>query len=136
MTFFQRLHNRVLIFIRRKKHYSMHYKMWDYIVAHLLSDSEYMLSDPMYISYLKKRFLEINHYDEKLVFQKCFLCDLYYGTLKASECTECPFYKSCGVSCICDNSPFRTVVNKDNERTARVEAAIIIRDCVLRKGGK
>lgn len=37
MTLFQRLRNKVLISIRRKKHYSMHYKMWDYIVAHLVS---------------------------------------------------------------------------------------------------
>lgn len=135
MTLFQRLRNKVLISIRRKKNYSMHYKMWDYIAARLQSDSECMLDDSMYISKLKKRFLEISHY-KKAVFKNCFLCDLYYGTLKCHDCRKCPLRELYNTSCVGDNSPFRTVCNMENTRAVRVEAAKKIRDCVLIKGGK
>lgn len=135
MTQFQRLCNRILIFIRRKKHYFMHYKMWDYISTQLQSNSECTHNDSSYIDNLKRRFLEINHY-KKEVYHRCFLCDLYNGTLKCNDCRKCPLYKLYGTPCTGDNSPYYTACNVDNERAVRVEAAKMIRDCVLRKGGK
>lgn len=132
MTLFQRLRNKVLISIHRKKNHSMHYKMWEYIAAHLQSDSKHVLNNSKYITSLKRRFMEINHY-KKEVYQNCFLCDSYYGTL---GCRECPLYRLYGTSCLYDNSLFHTVCNINNERAIRVEAAKMIRDCVLMKGGK
>ena len=48
MALFQRLYKKVLILVHRKKYYSMHYKMWDFIVVHLQSDSDELLSDAKY----------------------------------------------------------------------------------------
>lgn len=134
MTLFQRLRNKVLISIRKKKYYYIHYKMWDYIITHLQSDSEDIINDAEYITKLKKIFLKSHHYNQ--VYLNCFLCDLYYGTQKESECIGCPLYNLYRVTCLSAVSSFHTVCNRRNERTTRIEAAKMIRDCVLRKGGK
>lgn len=134
MTSFQKLRNMVLISIRRKKHYSMHYKMWNFIAAHLQSDSDESLNDTDYIFRLKKTFLELNNCGD--VYQNCFLCDLYYDTQKASECIGCPLHKLYDKSCSSDSSPFHIVISRNYKRDTRIKAAKIIRDCVLRKGGK
>lgn len=135
MTLFKRLRDDVLISIRRKKNYYMHYKMWDFIVVHLQSDSDELLNDANYIGRLKKMFIKA-HYN-KQVYLDCFLCDLYYGTHREPpKCTGCPLYKMCGVTCLSDSSPLHTLCNRKNERAVRIEAAKMIRDCVLIKGGK
>lgn len=134
MTHFQRLCNRVLIFTRKKKYYSMHYKMWDYIVAHLKFDSEDRINDTEYITKLKSIYIK-TYYHHNQVFMNCFLCDLHYSTILAGQCIRCPLFKLYGMTCLVDESPFRTVLNRKNERAVRVEAAKKIRDCVLRKGG-
>lgn len=134
MTLFQRLRNKVLISIRRKKYYSMHYKMWDYIVAHLQSDSDALLNDVNYIGRLKKTFIKA-HYD-KQVYLDCFLCDLYCGTQKISKCVGCPLCKLQNTTCLNPNSLFIIMHSRFNKRDKRIEAAKMIRDCVLRKGGK
>lgn len=133
MTLFQRLRKKVLIPVCRKKNYSMHYKMWDYIVAHLQSDSDELLNDTNYISRLKKMFIKA-HYN-KQVYLDCFLCDLYFDKPKIS-CDRCPLCKLYNTTCLNPNSLFITVYSRFNERAVRVEAAKKIRDCVLIKGGK
>ena len=134
MTLFQRLRNKVLISIRRKKHYSMHYKMWDYIVAHLQYDSDELLNDANYIGRLKKMFIKA--YYNRPVYLDCFLCDLYCGTQKCNDCGKCPLCKLQNTTCLNPNSLFITMHSRFNKRAVRVEAAKMIRDCVLRKGGK
>lgn len=135
MALFKMLCDDVLISIRRKKYYSMHYKMWDFIVAHLQSDSDEFLSDAEYITTLKRIFIK-THYNRQ-VFLSCFLCDLYYGTHREPpKCTGCPLYKLCGVTCLSNSSPFRKLCNRKNKRAVRIEAAKMIRDCVLMEGGK
>lgn len=133
MALFQRLRRKVLISVRRKKNYSMHYKMWDYIVAHLQSDSDELLNDANYIGRLKKMFIKA--YYNKQVYLGCFLCDLYFDKSEIS-CNGCPLYKLQHKSCLNPDSLFITVHNRSNERDKRIEAAKMIRDCVLRKGGK
>lgn len=132
MTLFQKLRNKVLISVRRKKNHSMHYKMWDYIVAQLLNDSDESLSDKYYIADLKKKFLKLNNCSP---YKDCFLCDLYFGT-QEKGCAGCPIYDMYGVACISYHSLFCIVNNRENKRVVRIEAAKMIRDCVLRKGGK
>ena len=129
MTLFQRLHNKVLISIRRKKHYSMHYKMWDYIVAHLQYDSDELLNDANYIGRLKKMFIKA--YYNKQVYLDCFLCDLYCDTQKKSICVGCPLCKLQNTTCLNPDSLFITVHSRFNKRDKRIEAAKKIRDCVL-----
>ena len=133
MTLFQRLCKKVLIPVRRKKNHSMHYKMWDYIVAHLQSDSDILLNDANYIGRLKKIFIKA-HYN-KQVYLGCFLCDLYFDKSEIS-CNRCPLYKLQHKSCLNPDSLFIIVHSRYNERDKRIEAAKMIRDCVLRKGGK
>ena len=128
MALFQRLRKKVLISVRRKKNYSMHYKMWDYIVAHLQSDSDELLNDANYIGKLKKMFIKA-HYN-KQVYLGCFLCDLYFDKSKI-RCNDCPLYKLQHKSCLNPDSLFITVHSRYNERDKRIEAAKMIRDCVL-----
>lgn len=118
---------------KKRRFHILHYEMWNYIAKQLQSDSDYMLSNACYIANLKRIFMEINHYE--YIFQNCFLCDLYHGT-QEEGCRGCPLYNLYGGTCISDNSPFRTVCNSKNERAVRVKAAKMVRDCVLRKGGK
>ena len=127
MTLFQRLRKKVLISVRRKN-YSMHYKMWDYIVAHLQSDSDELLNDANYIGRLKRMFIKA-HYN-KQVYLGCFLCDLYFDKSEIS-CNDCPLYKLQHKSCLNPDSLFIIVYNRSNERDKRIEAAKMIRDCVL-----
>lgn len=133
MVLFQRLCKKVLISVRRKKHYSMHYKMWDYIVAHLQSDSDELINDANYIGRLKKMFIKA--YYNRPVYLGCFLCDLYFDKSEIS-CNGCPLYKLQNIACLNPKSLFITVHNRSNERTTRILAAEKIRDCVLMKGGK
>lgn len=133
MTLFQRLRNMALISVRRKKYYFMHYKMWDYIVTHLQSDSEDRINDTEYIAELKRIFTKSHHYNQ--IFLNCFLCDLYYGTLKCNDCSKCPLYKLYNTSCTGNTSPFHIVISRNYKRDTRIKAAKIIRDCVLKKGG-
>ena len=133
MTLFQRLCKKVLISVRRKKNYSMHYKMWDYIVAHLQSDSDALLNDANYIGRLKETFIKA-HYN-KQVYLGCFLCDLYFDKSEIS-CGRCPLYKLQHASCLKRDSLFMIVHSRYKERDKRIEAAKMIRDCVLMKGGK
>lgn len=133
MTLFQRLRNNVLISIRRKKHYSMHYKMWDYIVAHLQSDSDELLNDANYIGRLKKMFIKA--YYNRPVYLDCFLCDLYCDK-KCNNCDKCPLCKLYNTTCLNPNSLFNIMHSRFNKRDKRIEAAKMIRDCVLGKGGK
>lgn len=134
MTPFQKLRNMVLISIRRKEHYSMHYKMWNFIAAHLLYASDELLNDANYIFRLKKTFLELNNCGD--VYLNCFLCDLYYGTLICNDCSKCPLHKLYDKPCADNTSPFSIVISRNYKRDTRIKAAKIIRDCVLRKGGK
>ncbi len=133
MTLFQRLRNMVLISIRRKKHYSMHYKMWSYIVVHLLDDSDELLDDTDYIIKLKKMFLKLNNCGD--IYGDCFLCDLYFGT-QEKGCAGCPIYNKYSIPCTSVYSLFTIICDKSNKRDKRIKAAKMIRDCVLRKGGK
>lgn len=133
MALFQRLCKKVLISIRRKKYYSMHYKMWDYIVAHLQYDSDALINDAYYIGRLKKTFIKA-HYG-KQVYMGCFLCDLYFDISEIS-CGDCPFYKLQHVTCLSPKSLFIIAHSSSNERDKRILAAEKIRDCVLMKGGK
>ncbi len=133
MTLFQMLNNKVLIFLRRKKYYSMHYKMWDYIVKHLLYASEDKLSDTRFINDLKEAFIKDNNCG--VIFENCFFCALYNGT-QIKDCDGCPLYKLQGGHCACSSSIHHIVQNRQNDRFTRIEAAKMIRDCVLRKGGK
>lgn len=135
MTPFQGLYNRVLGFTRKKKYYSMHYMMWDYIVAHLQTDSEDRINDTEYITKLKEIYIYIKAHYHKQVFLNCFLCDLHYDTIPGHHCGGCPLYNLYGVSCANNNPTCCTVNKDDNERVVRVEAAKKIRNCVLRKGG-
>lgn len=130
MALLQKMRNKVLISIRRKKNYSMHYKMWDYIIVHLQHDSDESLNDANYIGRLKKTFLELNNC--KKVYLSCFLCDLYFDKSKIS-CNSCPLYKLQHKSCLNPDSLFITVYSRYNERDKRIEAAKMIRDCVLGK---
>lgn len=133
MTLFQRLRKKVLIPVRRKKNYSMHYKMWDYIIVHLQHDSDESLNDTNYIGRLKKTFLELNNC--KKVYLDCFLCDLYCDKSKMG-CNECPLCKLQNTTCLNPNSLFIITHSRFNKRAERIEAAKLIRDCVLIKGGK
>lgn len=133
MTLFQKLHNKVLICIRRKNHYSMHYKMWNYIVVHLLNDSDELLNDTDYISKLKKMFLELNNCGD--IYRNCFLCELYFGT-QEKGCAGCPIHDMYVVCCTSVESLSNIVYDIKNKRGKRIKAAKMIRDCVLRKGGK
>lgn len=133
MTLFQRLCKKVLISVRRKKYYSMHYKMWDYIVAHLQSDSDELINDADYIGRLKRTFIKA-HYN-KQVYLGCFLCDLYFDNSEIS-CGSCPFYKLQHITCLSPKSLFIITRSSSNERDKRILAAKMIRDCVLMKGGK
>ena len=128
MALFQRLCKKVLIFVRKKNNYSMHYKMWNYIVAHLQSDSDELLNDANYIGRLKRMFIKA-HYN-KQVYLGCFLCDLYFDKSKIS-CNVCPLYKLQHKSCLNPDSLFIIVHNRSNERDKRILAAKMIRDCVL-----
>lgn len=133
MALFQRLYKKVLILVHRKKYYSMHYKMWDFIVAHLQSDSDELLSDADYLCRLKKMFIKA-HYN-KQVYLGCFLCDLYFDKYEIS-CNGCPLYKLQHIPCLRPDSLFTIVNSRFNKRDKRIEAAKKIRDCVLRKGEK
>lgn len=133
MTLLQKLHNKVLILKRRKEYHYMHYKMWDYIAEHLLYDSVDRLSDVHFINDLKAAFIKDNNCD--VLFRHCFLCDLYSGT-QEKDCDGCPLYKLQGGHCTCSTSLYRIVQDSQNGRLIRIQAAITIRDCVLRKGGK
>lgn len=133
MALFQRLRRKVLISIRRKKHYSMHYKMWDYIVTHLQYDSDELLNDANYIGRLKKMFIKA--YYNRPVYLDCFLCDLY-SDKPAINCDRCPLCKLQNTTCLNPNSLFIIMYSRFNKRAVRVEAAKKIRDCVLIKGGK
>ena len=128
MVLFQRLRKKVLIYIRRKKNYSMHYKMWDYIVAHLQSDSDELLKDANYIGRLKRMFIKA-HYN-KQVYLCCFLCDLYFDKSEIS-CNDCPLYKLQHKSCLNPDSLFIIAHSRYNERDKRILAAKMIRDCIL-----
>ena len=130
MALFQRLCKKVLIPVCRKKYYSMHYRMWDYIAVHLYYDSDELLNNANYIGRLKKTFLELNNC--KKVYLNCFLCDLYYGTRKEPpKCVGCPLYKLQHKTCLAHDSLFNIVDSTFNERDKRIEAAKKIRDCVL-----
>lgn len=133
MTLFQRLCKKVLISVRRKKYYSMHYKMWDYIVAHLQSDSDALINDTDYISRLKETFIKA-HYN-KHVYMGCFLCDLYFDKSEISY-GSCPLYKLQHMTCLSPKSLFIIAYSSSNKRDKRILAAKMIRDCVLMKGGK
>ena len=128
MTLFQRLRKKVLVSVRRKKNYSMHYKMWDYIVAHLKYDSDELLNDANYINRLKNMFIKA--YYNKQVYLGCFLCDLY-SDKPAINCDRCPLCKLQNTTCLNPNSLFITVYSRFNKRDKRIEAAKMIRDCVL-----
>lgn len=128
MALFQRLHKKVLMSVRRKKNYSMHYKMWDYIVAHLQSDSDELLNDADYIGRLKKMFIKA-HYN-KQVYLDCFLCDLHFDKSKIS-CNDCPLYKLQHKTCLNPDALFIIAHSRSNERDKRILAAKMIRDCVL-----
>ena len=133
MTLFQRLCKKVLISVRRKKYYSMHYKMWDFIVVHLQSDSDELLNGANYIGRLKETFIKA-HYN-KQVYMDCFLCDLYFDKLEKG-CGNCPLYKGQHATCLSPKSLFIIAHSSSNKRDKRIEAAKMIRDCVLMKGGK
>lgn len=130
MGLFQKMRNKILISIRRKKHYSMHYKMWDYIVAHLQSDSDELLNDANYIGRLKKMFIKA--YYNRPVYLDCFLCDLHFDKSEKS-CDGCPLCKLQNTTCLNPNSLFIIMHSRFNKRAVRVEAAKKIRDCVLGK---
>ena len=133
MALFQRLCKKVLISVRRKKYYSMHYKMWDYIVAHLQSDSDELINAADYISRLKSTFIKA-HYDKQVYFG-CFLWDLYFDKSEIS-CGDCPFYKLQHTTCLSPKSLYIIMRSSSSERDKRILAAKMIRDCVLMKGGK
>lgn len=137
MTILQYIRNRVSALVLKKKYYEQHYKMWDFIAAHIMQDSSKSLKDPHYIDDLKSSFIHNAVFQgDVYLFSDCYLCALYYGVLCKNGCRKCPLYNAQRCFCASTESLYFAVRNDLLTRKERAEYAGRIRDCVLFLGRK
>ncbi len=138
MNILQYVRNRIIIARLKKRYYKHHYKMWDFIAAHIMQDSSESLKDSHYIDDLKSNYVQHNALQKDMpLYNNCYLCTLYYGTVSIrAGCRGCPLYNEQGMFCSSTDSWYQAVHNDLLTRKERAEYAGKIRDCALKERRK
>lgn len=111
---------------KKRRFHILHYEMWDYIAGELEKAKPRDLRASNFVDSLKVSFCKVNSKNESILYD-CYLCDFY------SRCSECPLYRRYKKFCCDDNSLYAIAKNPNCPRKLRVEAAMKIRDCVLKR---